>query len=85
MSANQQALAQMLMSSGGQAPQGGGAASGAMGGAADMMRKVMLIKMLQGQNPQQPNPMAQPNMLGNSMLAQPQIPNAAPIPGGTNA
>ncbi len=80
----QQMLAQMLAGSG-QAPQGGGAAAGAMGGAADMMRKIMLIKALQGQSPQQPSPMAQPNMLGNSMMAQPQIPNAQQMPGGTNA
>lgn len=86
MSVTPQMMAQMLMQqgSGGAAPQGGGALAGAMGGAGDMMRKIMLIRALKGQPPIQQNPMGQPNQLGDQMI-QPQMPNAQQMPGGTYA
>jgi hypothetical protein len=81
MSANPQAMAQMLASSlggQGQAPMVGGVqTSQPLGGAAQLMQKIMLMKALQGQ-PQQPQPPA-------ALPGMPQPPAAMPMPGGVNA
>lgn len=83
MSANPQAMAAMLASSlggQGQAPMAGGVqTSQPLGGAAQLMQKIMLMKALQGQNPQPSPPAALPGM------PQPQVPAAQPMPGGVNA
>lgn len=82
---DQNMLAQMLMQQGGSVPQAGGAASGAMGGAADMMRKIMMIRALQNQGQQPPQ---QPMGPGGFPLPPgqplPQQMNANPV-GGINA
>lgn len=83
MSANPQAMAAMLAQGlGGQQQQQGG--GGALGAASQLAQKLMLMKALQGQNPQQPPPpQAGP---GGFPLppgqAVPQSMNQQPMPGG---
>jgi len=85
MSANPQAMAAMLASSlggQGQAPMVNGIqTSQPMGGAAQLMQKIMLMKALQGQ------PQGQPQQPGYPPgMPQPQVPGANPMPGvGQNA
>lgn len=89
MSVDPNMLAQMLMS------QGGGATNSlAPGGlqtnntapvAANLIQKMMLIKALQNQKPQQlQTSPTDPNVLGQ-VAAQPQVLQAQQLPGGTNA
>lgn len=92
MSANPQAMAQMLASQlggqqgapvGGMQPQPGGA-------AGQLAQKIMLMRALQqGQPSQPPQPGAPPNptMMGAPGLPgqpMPQQMNQAPMPGGVN-
>lgn len=84
MSVPSSAIAQMLMQGSGGAPPQGLGGNGAQT-AADLVRKMMMIKALQAQQ-QQPGqpPQAQPNVLGQ-VAAQPQVMQAQQLPGGTNA
>jgi len=88
MSVPQSAIAQMLMQgSGGATPQGGGMqTSNTAQTGADLIRRIMMIKALQGQQQQQPGmpPTAQPNVLGQ-IAAQPQAMQGQQMPGGVNA
>jgi len=81
MSANPQAMMQMLASGLGGQQQGQNpqAQVSPLGAGAQLAQKIMLMKMLQGQ-PQQPQP---PAALPGA--PQPQQPNALPMPGGVNA
>lgn len=85
MSANPQAMAQMLAQGlGGQQNQGGmtGQNSGPLGAAASLAQKIMLMQALQkGQPPQPGIPQVPPVMPG---AVQPQQMNQ-PMPGGVNA
>lgn len=87
MSANPQAMAQMLATQlGGGQSVGGmqGQNSGPMGAAGQLVQKIMLMKALQqGQPPQQPGMPPVPAQLPGAM-APPQM-NQLPMPGGTNA
>jgi len=81
MSANPQAMMQMLASGlGGQQQQNPQAQVSPLGAGAQLAQKIMLMKMLQAP-PQQPGqpPAAVPG------APQPQQPNAMPMPGGVNA
>jgi len=84
MSANPQAMAQMLAMQLGQQPQSAvqGQNSG-LGAASQLAQKIMLMKALQGA-PQQPGqpPLAQQVPPGQML---PQQMNQMPMPGGTNA
>jgi len=74
MSANPQAMAQMLAAGLGPQPSGQGSP---MGAGAELAQKLMLMRALQQGQPQ--NPMMPPGM------PQSQGPNAMPMPGGVNA
>jgi hypothetical protein len=96
MSANPQMMAQMLASQlGGQQAQPVGGMqpqASALGGAAQMAQKIMLMRALQGQpqpgQPPQPGMPPNPTTMGAPGLpgvAAPQQMNQAPMPGGVNA
>jgi hypothetical protein len=84
MSVPSNAIAQMLMQGSGGAQPNMQGANGMQTGA-DLIRKMMMIKALQGQQ-QQPGmpPAAQPNVLGQ-IAAQPQAMQSQQMPGGINA
>lgn len=83
MSVPSSAIAQMLMQGSGGAQPNMQGANGMQTGA-DLIRKLMMIKALQGQQqPGQP-PQQQPNVLGQ-VAAQPQAMQAQQLPGGVNA
>jgi hypothetical protein len=94
MSANPQAMAQMLAGQLGQQQQQGGmqAQTSPLGGAAQLAQKIMLMQALQkGPQPQQPQPLGMPpnpTTMGAPGLpgqALPQGMNQAPLPGAVNA
>lgn len=84
MSANPQAMAAMLAQGlGGQQGQGG---SPALGAASQLAQKLMLMRALQAQNGQQPQPQGQPPMLppggAPGMQGGPATAMNQPMPGG---
>lgn len=77
MSANPQAMAQMLAQQLGQQPSAG---SSPLGAASQLAQKIMLMQALQKGQPQQPQV---PPVLPGAM--QPPQMNQMPMPGGVNA
>lgn len=87
MSANPQAMAQMLaMQLGGNQSAGGmqGQNSGPMGAAGQLVQKIMLMKALQQGQPQPPQPGMPPVPAQLPGAMAPQQMNQMPM-GGTNA